>query len=304
MKIAVIGTGYVGLVSGVCLAEFGFDVTCVDTNPQIIERLSRGEVTIFETGLESLLQSNLLAGRLSFTGDLSCAAATADVIFIAVGTPSDDTGGEADLGALMAAADAIAPVMKSGAVVVVKSTVTVGTCSIVREQLGRRHSRRIMRAYRQSCCQKRREDVERGRFAHIIGVSFVSNAENRNDLSAGLLHMSNNAPRHFQLSRLVHINDALNQPLRRAVTTSKRSKGTHILGKTRAANTRPGVEKLATDARVHTDGLGDILNIAVDFFAKVSDLIDEGHLHRQKRIGRVFDKFGVFKFREYYRHIL
>ena len=135
MKIAVIGTGYVGLVSGVCLAEFGFDVTCVDTNPQIIERLSRGEVTIFETGLESLLQSNLLAGRLSFTGDLSCAAATADVIFIAVGTPSDDTGGEADLGALMAAADAIAPVMKSGAVVVVKSTVTVGTCAIVRERI-------------------------------------------------------------------------------------------------------------------------------------------------------------------------
>ncbi len=135
MKIAVIGTGYVGLVSGVCFAEFGFDVTCVDKNSELLARLSRGESTIYEPGLEQLLQSNLREGRLSFDGDLAAAVQDADVIFVAVGTPSRRGDGEADLVFIMAAADEIASAMKEGAVVVIKSTVTVGTCANVRDRM-------------------------------------------------------------------------------------------------------------------------------------------------------------------------
>ena len=135
MKIAVIGTGYVGLVSGVCFAEFGFSVVCVDKNAQLIERLSSGELTIYEPGLDTLLRSNLQSGRLNFDGNLSDAVEDADVIFIAVGTPSRRGDGEADLVYIMAAADEIAVAMKPGAVVVIKSTVTVGTCANVRQRI-------------------------------------------------------------------------------------------------------------------------------------------------------------------------
>lgn len=135
MKIAMIGTGYVGLVSGVCFAEFGFDVTCVDANPQIIERLKNGEVTIFEPGLDELMTRNMREGRLFFSSDLEASVREADVIFLAVGTPSRRGDGEADLQYIEKAADQVARAMKDGAVVVIKSTVVVGTNARIRERI-------------------------------------------------------------------------------------------------------------------------------------------------------------------------
>lgn len=135
MKLAMIGTGYVGLVSGVCFAEFGFHVTCVDKNPSIIERLEAGKVTIFEPGLDELMTRNIRDGRLEFSTDLPASVADADVIFIAVGTPSRRGDGEADLQYIEAAADEIAAAMKPGAVVVIKSTVVVGTNARIRDRI-------------------------------------------------------------------------------------------------------------------------------------------------------------------------
>lgn len=135
MKIAMIGTGYVGLVSGVCFAEFGFQVTCVDKNPAIIDRLQAGEVTIYEPGLDELLVRNARDGRLTFTTELAETVADADVIFVAVGTPSRRGDGEADLQYIHAAADEIAAAMKPNAVIVIKSTVVVGTNADVRARI-------------------------------------------------------------------------------------------------------------------------------------------------------------------------
>ncbi|PWW02274.1 UDP-glucose dehydrogenase [Hoeflea marina] len=135
MNIAMIGTGYVGLVSGVCFAEFGFQVTCVDKDPEIVERLSREETTIFEPGLELLLSRNVRESRLTFTTDIAEAVGSADVVFIAVGTPSRRGGGEADLSYIMAAADEIAAVMQPGQVIAIKSTVEVGTNEVVRDRI-------------------------------------------------------------------------------------------------------------------------------------------------------------------------
>ncbi|MBO1039734.1 UDP-glucose dehydrogenase family protein [Brucella pituitosa] len=135
MKLAMIGTGYVGLVSGVCFAEFGFHVTCVDKNPSIIERLTAGKVTIFEPGLDELMARNIRDGRLEFSTDLATSVADADVILIAVGTPSRRGDGEADLQYIEAAADEIAAAMKPGAVVVIKSTVVVGTNARIRDRI-------------------------------------------------------------------------------------------------------------------------------------------------------------------------
>lgn len=135
MKLAMIGTGYVGLVSGVCFAEFGFHVTCVDKNPSIIERLEAGKVTIFEPGLDELMARNIRDGRLEFSTDLATSVADADVILIAVGTPSRRGDGEADLQYIEAAADEIAAAMKPGAVVVIKSTVVVGTNARIRDRI-------------------------------------------------------------------------------------------------------------------------------------------------------------------------
>lgn len=137
MKLAMIGTGYVGLVSGVCFAEFGFHVTCVDKNPSIIERLTAGKVTIFEPGLDELMARNIRDGRLEFSTDLVSSVADADVILIAVGTPSRRGDGEADLQYIEAAADEIAAAMKPGAVVVIKSTVVVGTNARIRDRIAR-----------------------------------------------------------------------------------------------------------------------------------------------------------------------
>ena len=127
MKIAMIGTGYVGLVSGVCFSDFGHDVVCVDKNPDKITRLQAGEVPIFEPGLEALMAKNVASGRLSFTLDLAEAVAGADAVFIAVGTPTRRGDGHADLTYVMAAAAEIGAALTGYAVVVTKSTVPVGT---------------------------------------------------------------------------------------------------------------------------------------------------------------------------------
>jgi UDPglucose 6-dehydrogenase len=131
MRVAMIGTGYVGLVSGACFSEFGVDVTCVDKDCGKIERLSNGEMPIYEPGLDQLVASNMAAGRLRFTSDLKPAVAGADAVFIAVGTPSRRGDGHADLSYVFAAAAEIAEALQQNGnertVVVTKSTVPVGT---------------------------------------------------------------------------------------------------------------------------------------------------------------------------------
>lgn len=127
MKIAMIGTGYVGLVSGVCFSDFGHDVVCVDKAPAKIEMLERGEVPIYEPGLDDVLARNVTAGRLRFTTDLKAAVDGADAVFIAVGTPTRRGDGHADLSYVFAAAEEIARALTGYAVVVTKSTVPVGT---------------------------------------------------------------------------------------------------------------------------------------------------------------------------------
>ena len=127
MKIAMIGTGYVGLVSGVCFSDFGHDVVCVDKDPGKIDRLRRGEVPIFEPGLQDLMAKNVAAGRLTFSLDLAEAVDGADAVFIAVGTPTRRGDGHADLRYVMAAAEEIGHAMTGYTVVVTKSTVPVGT---------------------------------------------------------------------------------------------------------------------------------------------------------------------------------
>ena len=135
MKIAMIGTGYVGLVSGVCFSDFGHDVICVDKNPDKIAQLQGGRVPIFEPGLEELMAKNVASGRLSFTLDLAEAVAGADAVFIAVGTPTRRGDGHADLTYVMAAAAEIGAALTGYAVVVTKSTVPVGTNRKVAEVL-------------------------------------------------------------------------------------------------------------------------------------------------------------------------
>ena len=133
MKIAMIGTGYVGLVSGVCFSDFGHEVVCVDEDPQKIDMLNTGEVPIYEPGLQSLMARNVDAGRLSFTVDLTAAIQGADAVFIAVGTPTRRGDGHADLSYVMAAAAEIAEAASDYVVIVTKSTVPVGTNRKVRE---------------------------------------------------------------------------------------------------------------------------------------------------------------------------
>ncbi|MEM9099316.1 MAG: UDP-glucose/GDP-mannose dehydrogenase family protein [Pseudomonadota bacterium] len=127
MRITMIGSGYVGLVSGVCFSDFGHDVVCVDKNAEKIEALRRGEVPIFEPGLEALMAANTAAGRLSFTTDLAEAMKGADAVFIGVGTPTRRGDGHADLTYVYQAAEELAPLIAGPTVVVVKSTVPVGT---------------------------------------------------------------------------------------------------------------------------------------------------------------------------------
>lgn len=127
MRVAMIGTGYVGLVSGACFADFGHVVTCIDKDPTKIERLSRGEIPIFEPGLEDLVARNVRERRLFFTLDGAQAIKDADAVFIAVGTPTRRGDGHADLSYVHAAAEEIASLIDGFTVVVTKSTVPVGT---------------------------------------------------------------------------------------------------------------------------------------------------------------------------------
>ena len=127
MKIAMVGSGYVGLVSGACFADFGHDVVCIDKDPAKIESLNAGIMPIYEPGLADLVMSNARSGRLSFTTDLAAGIADASAIFIAVGTPSRRGDGHADLSFVYAVAEEIGQHIKNDAVVVTKSTVPVGT---------------------------------------------------------------------------------------------------------------------------------------------------------------------------------
>ncbi len=127
MHVAVIGTGYVGLVSGACFSEFGVSVTCVDKDADKIARLQRGEMPIYEPGLDQLVESNVRAGRLAFSTDAKAAIASADAVFIAVGTPSRRGDGHADLSYVFGAAEEIAAALTGYAVIITKSTVPVGT---------------------------------------------------------------------------------------------------------------------------------------------------------------------------------
>ncbi|MBI4966851.1 MAG: UDP-glucose/GDP-mannose dehydrogenase family protein [Rhodospirillales bacterium] len=127
MRVTMIGTGYVGLVSGACFSEFGVSVTCVDKDQTKIEGLKRGQMPIYEPGLDKLVADNVADGRLAFTTDLAPAVRGADAVFIAVGTPSRRGDGHADLSYVYAAAKEIAAALTGYTVVVTKSTVPVGT---------------------------------------------------------------------------------------------------------------------------------------------------------------------------------
>lgn len=137
MRIGMVGTGYVGLVSGTCFAEFGIDVVCVDKEESKIERLKKGEIPIYEPGLDELVEKQVQAGRLSFSTDLKVAVQNSDAVFIAVGTPSRRSDGHADLSYVYAAAKEIAELLEGYTVIVTKSTVPVGTAreieTIIRE---------------------------------------------------------------------------------------------------------------------------------------------------------------------------
>ena len=126
MKITMIGTGYVGLVTGTCFAESGNDVTCLDVDSRKVKLLNDGGVPIYEPGLEELVKRNAAAGRLTFTTSYEDAISFAQCVFICVGTPQDESGA-ADLRYVQSAAESMAPYLNANAVVVCKSTVPVGT---------------------------------------------------------------------------------------------------------------------------------------------------------------------------------
>lgn len=126
MRIVIVGTGYVGLVTGTCFADSGNEVTCVDIDHGKIDRLNRGEVPIYEPGLQEILQRNAAAGRLHFTSDLLGPVSRAELVFIAVGTPPSDDG-SADLSHVFRAVETLAPQLSEQVIVVIKSTVPVGT---------------------------------------------------------------------------------------------------------------------------------------------------------------------------------
>ncbi|MGB8276169.1 MAG: UDP-glucose/GDP-mannose dehydrogenase family protein [Alphaproteobacteria bacterium] len=135
MRVAMIGTGYVGLVSGACFSEFGLDVVCVDKDKGKIARLEKGEIPIYEPGLDQLVAANAKAGRLTFSTELKPVVASADAVFIAVGTPSRRGDGHADLTYVFAAAEEIAGALDGYTVVIDKSTVPVGTAREVARRI-------------------------------------------------------------------------------------------------------------------------------------------------------------------------
>src|SRR3984885_8857302 len=137
MRIAMIGTGYVGLVSGACLSEFGHDVVCIDKDEAKVAALRAGAIPIFEPGLDEVVAANVRAGRLSFATGMAKAVAEAEAVFIAVGTPSRRGDGHADLSYVFAAAEELAKHLRDYTVVITKSTVPVGTSRKVRDIITR-----------------------------------------------------------------------------------------------------------------------------------------------------------------------
>jgi UDPglucose 6-dehydrogenase len=135
MRIVMVGTGYVGLVSGTCFAEFGHHVVCVDLDASKVERLRKGIIPIYEPGLDALVASNMAQGRLSFTTELAPEVATADAVFLAVGTPTRRGDGHADLTYVYAAAEQVAHAIQKYCVVVTKSTVPVGTGAEIEKRM-------------------------------------------------------------------------------------------------------------------------------------------------------------------------
>jgi UDPglucose 6-dehydrogenase len=136
MNIAVVGTGYVGLVTGTCLAEAGNNVVCVDIDQEKVKKMQDGIVPIYEPGLETLFQRNIKAGRLHFTTQLAHGVKEADVIFLALPTPPDESGA-ADLSYVLQAADDLGPLLRDDMVIVDKSTVPIGTADLVRERIAK-----------------------------------------------------------------------------------------------------------------------------------------------------------------------
>ena len=136
MKIAMIGTGYVGLVTGACLAKIGHRVTCVDRDADKVDALNNGHIPIFEPGLEKMLARNTSQGRLEFTTSVAQAVEHAEILFIAVGTPPDEDG-SADLSHVLAVASAVGDHLEKPLLVVVKSTVPVGTGTEVEDIIKR-----------------------------------------------------------------------------------------------------------------------------------------------------------------------
>ena len=136
-KICVVGTGYVGLVTGTCFADLGNDVTCLDIDEKRIEKINNGIMPIYEPGLEQLVETNITAGRLTFTTDYKLALTDVEFVFIAVGTPSGDEG-EADLQFVRSAAEAISDQVNHPIIVVNKSTVPVGTGDWVTDIINKR----------------------------------------------------------------------------------------------------------------------------------------------------------------------
>jgi UDPglucose 6-dehydrogenase len=155
MRIAMIGSGYVGLVSGACFAQFGHDVVCVDKDAKKIARLLAGEMPIYEPGLDKLVADNVRADRLTFSTDLDEAVGNADAVFIAVGTPTRRGDGHADLSYVYAAAAEIAGAIRSYVVVVTKSTVPVGTGREVARGRRNRQRRSTLLPIRNSCVKAR-----------------------------------------------------------------------------------------------------------------------------------------------------
>src|SRR5579864_7549481 len=135
MQVAMIGTGYVGLVSGACFADFGHEVCCIDKDAAKIAQLLAGRMPIYEPGLDVLVARNVEAGRLSFAADFGSAVREADAVFIAVGTPSRRGDGHADLSYVYAAVEEIAPLLDGFTVVVTKSTVPVGAGDEIERRL-------------------------------------------------------------------------------------------------------------------------------------------------------------------------
>ncbi len=157
MKIAIVGTGYVGLVTGTCFADSGNQVTCIDIDEKKIARLNAGDIPIYEPGLAEMVEHNVEAKRLAFTTDLASAVSTASIVFLAVGTPSADDG-SADLSALWKVVDDIAAHLAKDAIVVTKSTVPVGTNHEINERLKELHRPGLRRGQQSRVSQRRRGD--------------------------------------------------------------------------------------------------------------------------------------------------